>query len=196
LMEGHASTAAHDSRFQSGPQETNSAVHGAGCVVLSLDIAARMHAPAASTANTKNAAGRLRGPGDAVALAWRDQRGAHLARITVRDQWADAQLIACTTAKLDLADPLLQRSDNGRPRLSAKTIKPRDRLTAGIGRWPMRAQFGRPKASLENYSYSETLKNWGSSWSYDDLNAFVWGPKITAPGVRMLFEGIENEEIG
>ena len=52
---------------------------------------------------------------------------------------------------------------------------------------------GRQKASMQNFSYSETLKNWGASWSYEDLNAFLWGPAIIAPGVRMQFAGIEDE---
>ena len=52
---------------------------------------------------------------------------------------------------------------------------------------------GRQKASMQNFSYSETLKNWGASWSYEDLNAFLWGPAIIAPGVRMKFAGIEDE---
>lgn len=52
---------------------------------------------------------------------------------------------------------------------------------------------GRQKASMQNFSYSETLRNWGASWSYEDLNAFLWGPTITAPGVRMQFAGIEDE---
>ena len=52
---------------------------------------------------------------------------------------------------------------------------------------------GRQKAAMQKFSYSETLKDWGASWSYEDLNAFLWGPKITAPGVRMEFAGIEDE---
>jgi cytochrome c len=52
---------------------------------------------------------------------------------------------------------------------------------------------GRPKASMQNFSFSETLKNWGASWSYEDLNAFLWGPKITAPGAKMDFAGVEDE---
>ena len=52
---------------------------------------------------------------------------------------------------------------------------------------------GRQKASMQNFSYSEALKNWGASWSYEDLNAFIWGPAIAAPGVRMKFAGIEDE---
>lgn len=51
----------------------------------------------------------------------------------------------------------------------------------------------RQKASIEDYSYSETLRSWGASWSYEDLNAFFWGPKIILPGVRMQFAGLENE---
>ena len=52
---------------------------------------------------------------------------------------------------------------------------------------------GRQKASMQNFSYSETLRNWSGSWSYEDLNAFLWGPMITAPGARMQFAGIEDE---
>lgn len=52
---------------------------------------------------------------------------------------------------------------------------------------------GRQKATSQDFSYSETLKNWGASWSYEDLNAFLWGPAIIAPGVRMQFAGIEDE---
>ena len=52
---------------------------------------------------------------------------------------------------------------------------------------------GRQKASMQNFSYSETLRNWGALWSYEDLNAFLWGPRIVAPGVRMEFAGIEDE---
>jgi cytochrome c len=52
---------------------------------------------------------------------------------------------------------------------------------------------GRQKASMQNFSYSETLRNWSGSWSYEDLNAFLWGPMITAPGARMEFAGIEDE---
>ena len=53
--------------------------------------------------------------------------------------------------------------------------------------------IGRQKALMQKFSYSEALKNWGASWSYEDLNAFLWGPRITAPGVRMEFAGIEDE---
>jgi cytochrome c len=52
---------------------------------------------------------------------------------------------------------------------------------------------GRQKASIQNFSYSETLRNWGGPWSYEDLNAFLWGPMITAPGIKMQFAGIEGE---
>jgi cytochrome c len=52
---------------------------------------------------------------------------------------------------------------------------------------------GRKKASMQDFPYSEALKDWGASWSYEDLNAFLWGPKIIAPGVRMQFVGIEDE---
>ncbi len=69
-------------------------------------------------------------------------------------------------------------------------IDPKKGRKLGPNLWGL---VSRRKASTEDFSYSEALKDWGGSWSYEDLNAFLWGPKITAPGVRMQFAGIEAE---
>jgi cytochrome c len=69
-------------------------------------------------------------------------------------------------------------------------IEPQKGSKFGPNLWGV---VGRQKASMQNFSYSEALKNWGASWSYENLNEFLWGPKIIAPGVRMEFAGIEDE---
>ena len=52
---------------------------------------------------------------------------------------------------------------------------------------------GRRKASKPEFKYSDALKEWGGFWTYEDLNAFLWGPRIMAPGTGMQFGGIEDE---
>lgn len=51
---------------------------------------------------------------------------------------------------------------------------------------------GREKASRPEGGYSDDLKAWGGVWTYEDLNAFLWKPKVTVPGVRMEFAGLDD----
>ncbi len=98
--------------------------------------------------------------------------------------------IALISAKLSIADPAKGQVIfvNNCERCHYIEIKKGTKF--GPNLWGV---VGRQKASMKTFSYSETLKNWGASWSYEDLNAFLWGPAITAPGVRMQFAGIEDE---
>ena len=98
--------------------------------------------------------------------------------------------IAPISAKLGSADPAKGQVIFVNNCVRCHHIEPQKGTKFGPNLW---AVVGRQKASTENFSYSETLKNWGASWSYEDLNAFLWGPAITAPGVRMKFAGIEDE---
>lgn len=52
---------------------------------------------------------------------------------------------------------------------------------------------GRAKASMPEGGYSDALKAWGGTWTYEDLNAYLWKPMVTAPGVFMEISGIEND---
>ncbi len=98
--------------------------------------------------------------------------------------------IAPISAKLGSADPAKGQVIFVNNCVRCHFIKLKEGTKLGPNLWGV---VGRQKASLQNFSYSEALKNWGASWSYEDLNAFLWGPKITAPGVRMKFAGIEDE---
>lgn len=98
--------------------------------------------------------------------------------------------IASISAKLGTADPVRGQVVFARNCGGCHHIESQKGAKTGPNLWGV---VGRQKASVEGFSYSEALKSWGGSWSYEDLNAFLWGPKITAPGVRMQFVGIEDE---
>ena len=98
--------------------------------------------------------------------------------------------VAPISAKLATADPAKGQVIFAKNCENCHHIERQKGKKLGPNLW---AVVGRQKASMQDFSYSETLKNWGASWSFEDLNAFLWGPAITAPGVRMDFVGIEDE---
>jgi cytochrome c len=94
------------------------------------------------------------------------------------------------SAKIGTADPAKGQVIFVNKCVQCHQIEVKEGTKVGPNLWGV---VGRQKASMQNFSYSETLKNWGASWSYEDLNAFLWGPAITAPGAWMKFNGIEDE---
>ena len=53
----------------------------------------------------------------------------------------------------------------------------------------------RPLASVDGFSYSDTMANMGSggeTWSYDALNAFLIRPKDYVSGTKMAFAGLKK----
>lgn len=52
---------------------------------------------------------------------------------------------------------------------------------------------GRDKASVENQGYSKALLALPGVWTYEDLNVYLSGPTLTAPGVRMDIQGLPDE---
>jgi cytochrome c len=52
---------------------------------------------------------------------------------------------------------------------------------------------GRPRASEPGYDYSAAMKAKGGSWTYDELNKFLTGPRNYIPGTKMTFAGLESE---
>lgn len=52
----------------------------------------------------------------------------------------------------------------------------------------------RPIASADGFSYSGALKDYGNgkTWTYDELNGFLWKPKTYVKGTSMGFGGIKK----
>ncbi|MDI7864838.1 ankyrin repeat domain-containing protein [Rhizobiaceae bacterium n13] len=73
---------------------------------------------------------------------------------------------------------------------SCHKVEPQGAAKTGPNLWGV---VGRAKASLQQISYSETLRAWGGVWSYEDLNIYLSGPMLTTPGVYMETPGIPDE---
>ncbi len=52
--------------------------------------------------------------------------------------------------------------------------------------------FGREKASLENFSYSKSMRKFGGVWDVEELNKFLYKPKSYISGTKMAYAGIKN----
>jgi cytochrome c len=54
----------------------------------------------------------------------------------------------------------------------------------------------RPIASHEGFAYSAALKlaGAGKTWTYDELNCFLWNPKKCVKGTAMAFAGLKNAQ--
>jgi cytochrome c len=52
---------------------------------------------------------------------------------------------------------------------------------------------GRPRASEPGFEYSAAMKAKGGTWTYDELNKFLAGPRNYIPGTKMTFAGLTSE---
>ena len=52
----------------------------------------------------------------------------------------------------------------------------------------------RPKGSVEGFSYSGSLIEFGGKWTYEELARFIYKPKNYIKGTKMNFAGLKNVE--
>ncbi len=53
---------------------------------------------------------------------------------------------------------------------------------------------GGPKAHMGGFAYSDGLKTKGGTWTYEDLNHFLWKPKAFIDGTKMNYIGLKKPE--
>jgi cytochrome c len=53
---------------------------------------------------------------------------------------------------------------------------------------------GGPHGHMEGFSYSTALKSKAGPWTFDELNEWLHKPSSYAPGTRMAFAGISNDQ--
>ncbi len=53
---------------------------------------------------------------------------------------------------------------------------------------------GKKLASVDGFSYSEALTGKGGVWGYEELDAFLANPKSFAPGTKMAYGGLKNDQ--
>ncbi len=51
-----------------------------------------------------------------------------------------------------------------------------------------------PMAKAVDYAYSAALKAKTENWTYENLNKFLYNPRQFAPGTKMTFVGIANDQ--
>lgn len=53
---------------------------------------------------------------------------------------------------------------------------------------------GGPHAHMEGFNYSTAMKGKSGPWTFDELNEWLHKPSSYAPGTRMAFAGISNDQ--
>ena len=51
-----------------------------------------------------------------------------------------------------------------------------------------------PKANSKGFAYSEALSKIGGSWTYEELNSFLYKPNEYIKGTKMNFVGLKNTQ--
>ena len=52
---------------------------------------------------------------------------------------------------------------------------------------------GRKSASVDNFSYSEGMKNFDHTWDAETLDTYLADPRTVVPGTKMIFPGIKDK---
>jgi cytochrome c len=52
---------------------------------------------------------------------------------------------------------------------------------------------GRKAGSLDNFSYSEAMKNFDHTWDAETLDTYLADPRAVVPGTKMIFPGIKDK---
>ena len=52
--------------------------------------------------------------------------------------------------------------------------------------------INRPKANVEGFAYSKALATLSGKWSYEELNKFLYKPKLYAKGTKMNYAGLSK----
>ena len=49
-------------------------------------------------------------------------------------------------------------------------------------------------AHADGFAYSDAMKAREAQWTYDELNHFLYAPKVHVPGTKMAFAGLKKDQ--
>jgi cytochrome c len=52
---------------------------------------------------------------------------------------------------------------------------------------------GRKSGNVDNFSYSEGMKNFDHTWDAETLDTYLADPRTVVPGTKMIFPGIKDK---
>jgi cytochrome c len=118
--------------------------------------------------------------------------------IKIDVQEATAPAGAAAPAALPPIGPLLAKADVAAGEKYAKTVCSachtfNEGGKAGVGP-NLYNVVGGPHAHMQGFDYSNALKSKPGPWTYDALNEWLHKPSAYAPGTRMTFAGISNDQ--
>lgn len=124
-----------------------------------------------------------------------------LAKDAVKIEVASASAASGGAAKAAMPEPILEMvaaADVERGKSVAKACAAchvfEDNGKNGVGP-NLHGVIGRKKDVVAGYSYSGALvTNGGDTWTYGELNKFLWKPKAYASATKMSFVGIKKPE--
>jgi len=53
---------------------------------------------------------------------------------------------------------------------------------------------GRKAGTVEGFNYSQPMKDWGMTWTPENLDKYLADPKAAIPGNKMAFAGVKSPE--
>lgn len=53
---------------------------------------------------------------------------------------------------------------------------------------------GRPSHSIDNFNYSDAMKNYNVTWDQATLDHYLADPRAVVPGTRMIFVGLKKDD--
>jgi len=53
---------------------------------------------------------------------------------------------------------------------------------------------GAKHAHMAGFDYSDAMKSMAGTWTFEELNEFLYNPRAHVPGTKMTFAGIKNDQ--
>jgi cytochrome c len=53
--------------------------------------------------------------------------------------------------------------------------------------------MGRKSGTLDNFNYSEAMKNFDHTWDAETLDTYLADPRAVVPGTKMIFPGVKDK---